>query len=506
MIRLNQKICGYELDEQQKQIVLDNSNNLLVVAGAGSGKTLTILGKLYYLVEEKKINPEEIICISFTKASSDSLRDKIKKEFNYSIPVYTFHKLALQILKQQNYKITDTNILDNIIEEFFREDILNNPKYLKKLCKYLKIKTKNYKKCVDNNSELEILKRTIITFIHLFKCNNYQLRDFIIFLKKAKFSIFSYQKEKLILILILNIYLKYENYLRNNHEIDFDDMLIKATDYVNKKGFNKPVKYIIIDEYQDTSLVRFELIKSILNKTKAKLMAVGDDFQSIYRFTGCDISLFLNFKNYFYDAKVMKIENTYRNSQQLIEIAGSFVMKNKEQIKKNLRSYKNLDKPIIITYYKNIKNDFINLINKVYEETKKPILILGRNNIDIFFVIDKKYFKVEDNKITYLKNKQISLYYMTVHKSKGLEEENVIIINLKDEMLGFPTKIKDEKILRFVSPQLSKYPYSEERRLFYVALTRTKNKVYLFTPKTNSSIFVNELLENYRDKIEKYML
>lgn len=505
---MNQKICGYELDEQQKQIVLDNSNHLLVVAGAGSGKTLTILGKLYYLVEKKKINSTEIICISFTKASSDSLRDKIKKEFGYSIPVYTFHKLALQILKEKNhYEIADPNTLNNIVGDFFKQDILNNSKYFKKLCKYLKIRQKNYLKYVENNtSELEILKRTLITFIHLFKCNNHQLKDFLKFLKKAKFSIFSYQKEKLLLILALNIYLKYENYLMSNHEIDFDDMLIKATEQVNESKFNRLVKYIIIDEYQDTSLVRSELIKSILDQTKSKLMVVGDDFQSIYRFTGCDISLFLNFKNYFEDAKIMKIENTYRNSQQLIEIAGSFVMKNKEQIKKNLRSYKYLDKPIVIAYYRNIKKDFINLILKVYEETNQPILILGRNNIDIHFVIDKRYFKIEDNKITYLKNKKIELYYLTVHKSKGLEEENVIIVNLKDELLGFPTKIKDEKILRFVSPQISKYPYSEERRLFYVALTRTKNKVYLFTPKTNSSIFVNELLENYRNKIDEYML
>ena len=98
------------------------------------------------------------------------------------------------------------------------------------------------------------------------------------------------------------------------------------------KGIKHKYKYVIIDEYQDTSLVRFNLIKEILDKTDSKLMVVGDDFQSIYRFTGCDISLFLNFKKYFNKAKILKIQNTYRNSQELIDIAGNFVMKNKHQI------------------------------------------------------------------------------------------------------------------------------------------------------------------------------
>lgn len=507
MIRLNQKICGYELDEQQKQIVLDESNHLLVVAGAGSGKTLTILGKLYYLVEKQKVCPNQIICISFTKASSESLKGKIKQELKCFIPVYTFHKLALQILKDKYYQIAASNTLDEIIEEFFNIDILNNPYYLNKLCKYFRIKQRDYQKYINkNDSQIQILKKTLNTFIHLFKCNNYRLKDFLIFLKRAKFSILSYSREKFLLILALNIYLKYENYLKANHELDFDDMLIKAIEHVKQNKWSSPIKYIIIDEYQDTSFLRLQLIKSILEKTKAKLMVVGDDFQSIYRFTGCDLSLFLNFQNYFENAKIMKIENTYRNSQELIELAGSFVMKNKEQIRKNLHSNKRIDYPIIIAYYKNAKHDFISLIIKIYEETKQPILILGRNNRDINNVVDKRYFKIENDKIIYLKNKQIKLYYLTVHKSKGLEEENVIIINLQDSLLGFPSKIKEEKIFRFISPQASKFPYSEERRLFYVALTRTKNKVYLFTPKNNPSIFLKELLKNNRNKLIEYVL
>ena len=287
------------------------------------------------------------------------------------------------------------------------------------------------------------------------------------------------------------------DYLNENNEIDFDDMLIKGKEEVNNNYLNN-TKYIIIDEYQDTSYVRFNLIKAIIDKTNAKLMVVGDDFQSIYRFTGCDLDLFNNFHKYFKDSKILKISNTYRNSNELIKIAGKFIMKNKYQIHKNLKSLKHIDKPIVVVRYKN-KKDLKKLILKIYQKNKK-ILILGRNNNDINSYLDNEFI-IKENKIIYLKNKNIDINYLTVHKSKGLESDNVIIINLYNKTLGFPNKMVDDKILRFVSKSKINYLYDEERRLFYVALTRTKEKVYLFTP-LNSSVFVNELIKDCRKNIE----
>lgn len=503
---MNEKISGYTLDKQQQDIVLDDSNHLLVVAGAGSGKTLTILGKIYYLVEKKKVSPDEILCISFTRASANSLKEKIEKEFSYQMPIYTFHKLALEILKEgdYSYQIADSNTLEHIIHEFFAITILDYPNYLTTVLKYFH---KNVKKDLKTTYQLfykyyyqqiELLERLLSTFLHLLKCNHYQLESFPIFLKKIKRTISykKYKKEKLFLILALNLYLEYQNYLETNNEIDFDDMIFYATNHVHQNGIQKKYKYVIIDEYQDTSYVRFLLIKEILLKTNAKFMVVGDDFQSIYRFTGCDLSLFLDFKKYFPDASIKKIENTYRNSQELIKIAGNFVMKNKKQIPKNLKSSKHLINPIQIIYYTDIRKTFSLLIEKIYNETKKPILVLGRNNKDIHQIVDKNFKVTESNQIIYKKNPNIFLYYMTTHKSKGLEEENVIIINLENKFLGFPNKIKDDEILRLVSKKFEKYPFSEERRLFYVALTRTKNYVYLLTPCKNQSVFVSELEKN----------
>ena len=127
-------------------------------------------------------------------------------------------------------------------------------------------------------------------------------------------------------------------------------------------------------------------------------------------------------------------------------------------------------------------------------------MILGRNNKDINKFISKE-FKLDGDKLTLLSHPEINITYLTVHKSKGLESEEVILINLTDDIIGFPSKLKDADILRLVSLNRSKFLYDEERRLFYVALTRTKNKVYLLTPKKNPSIFVKELVRDYKNRI-----
>ncbi len=512
---MDDKISGYDLDSNQRQIVMDESQNLLVVAGAGSGKTLTILGKINYLIKYKNILPSEILCISFTRASANSLKDKILKEFGCNMNVYTFHKLSLEILKEHNmnhYEIADDNTLENIIHEFFCIDIYDYPIYLRKFFTYFKLDStpnlkKEYKKFYYHNYEKIIaFEKLLSTFLRLFKCNNYSIETFPVFLKKARKTIFyfKYQKEKIFLSFALNLYLMYQNYLKENNEIDFDDMIINATKIVDKLGIKNNYKYVIIDEYQDTSIVRFNLIKSILEKTKAKFMVVGDDFQSIYRFTGCELSLFVNFAHFFDYTKIMKIENTYRNSQELINIAGKFVMKNKSQMNKNLRSNKHLDYPIEIIYYNNIHQTFYDLILRMIHISNNSIMILGRNNNDVNLILNDKFKLQEEGRIIFEENKNIKLYFLTVHKSKGLEEDNVIIINLENKLLGFPNQIIDEKVLRLVSNDFEKYPYSEERRLFYVALTRTKNKVYLLVPKKAPSIFVQELVTRYKKNLKIY--
>lgn len=460
--KLLDNINGYPLDINQRKAVITDEISTLLVAGAGSGKTLTIIGKIRYLIEVKKVKPSEILCISFTREATKSLKNKLLSNYSYEIDVYTFHKLALNIISDKNkVSISNDFLLKYIVNEYF----------------YL-IEDKDILKFVEKEN-LEQLKKLIITFINIFKCNNYSIDKFL-----------KINGNKYLLSIIVNIYMLYEEELKSTGKMDFNDLIKYATEEVNKNGINKKYKYIIIDEYQDTSYVRYKLIKSIIDKTMAKLLVVGDDWQSIYRFSGCSLNMFLDFRKYFKKSKMLYINNTYRNSFELISVTSKFIMKNKRQISKNLNSKKRLKKPIKILY------EDKDILYKIIKKVKGNILILGRNNNDIY-----NYLNVDIDKDGYFNYKDIKARYLTVHKSKGLEEDNIIIINLYNKINGFPNKIKNEKIIDQLSQNNKVYPYDEERRLFYVALTRTKNNVYLIVPK-NKSIFVNEIEKDSKKYIE----
>ena len=481
-------INNLTLDEAQKQILIREDKNTLVIAGAGSGKTLTIIGKIRYLIERKNIKPYEILCISFTNEATISLKNKLLNLYNYDIEVLTFHKLALKIIKKyQDINIAQADYLEYIIDEYFNTIVLDNETLMYNILKYFKVKRiknikENYMSYLKNNSHnIESLKKLIAKFIHLFKANAYPLNYY----NKIK-------NKSFILKFIYHLHKIYMEELNSSLELDFDDMITLATSLVNKT--NLKYKYIIIDEYQDTSQTRFNLIKSILDKTNAKLLAVGDDFQSIYRFTGCDLNIFLNFKRYFKETTILKIENTYRNSYELIKTAGNFIMKNKSQMKKCLQSPKNLKNPIKVIYYNNKKYMFKKLIDHI-SIFSKEIMIIGRNNKDIYDVIDSDFSLENNGNLIYKNKRDIKIRYLTAHKSKGLEAENVIIINMDDKVMGFPSKLEDEKILKYVIKSKIIYPFEEERRLFYVALTRTKNNVYLLTSYNRPSIFTKEILK-----------
>ena len=471
-------VLGYPLDQEQLKAALTSNANTIIIAGAGTGKSTTMVGKIKYLVLYCHVPLENILCITFTNNAAHSLEEKIKAELKEETKVYTFHKLALEILKDHHIdkKIANDDLLEYLVKEIFYS--VPSP-YFAKL-----FMDKNY---LMNPLFIQY-QNTIIRFIHLFIANYYDSACFTSLISKAK------KKDIPTLKIIKKIYEMYVLEKEASGLIDFDDMIYLATRVVETKGIKKKYQYIIVDEYQDTSMVREQLVQAIREKTEAYVTVVGDDFQSIYRFSGCDINNFLDFKKHFKPAKELYITNTYRNSKELIRVAGSFVMKNPRQIKKKLKASKSIAKPIVVCYYKRKKEDFLSLLKQI---DSSSIMILGRNNKDINEVLPPK-LKLEHNKIQY-QNKNI--YFKTIHKAKGLEEECVILINLTDEANSLPSKIKDEHILKYVIKHYDIYPYEEERRLFYVGLTRTKNYCYLFVPKDNPSIFVKELIKNYKEYI-----
>lgn len=468
-------VNGHSLDDIQRNIVLSEEDSTLVLAGAGSGKSLTILGRILYLVKGG-VNPSDILCISFTNMACDSLRKSLFR-CGIGMDVYTFHKLGLNILRSSGF---DTRLVNDDVLEFTVEKVLDKYDLLDILPDYDFVDigdgdfTDLHVLLSKDTLEFSSLKRLFITFINLFKGSNYDVTAFDRFLEENKNEVNKFKKfrnEKL-LSLAKEIYEEYSFSLNKNKSIDFHDMINNAICAVEKYGI-KQYKYIIVDEYQDTSLVKCRLLQVIKKHTGAKLLAVGDDFQSIYQFTGSNLNVCLNFSDFYPHSKVFKLENTYRNSQELLDIMGKFILKNKKQIKKKLLSQKHNEIPIYVYYYdKNINE----VLNEVLNSLDGDVLILGRNNKDIMNL------RVKNGRC------------MTVHKSKGLEADNVVIVNLVDGVSGFPNKICDDDLLKFVKKEDDSFLYAEERRLFYVAMTRTKNCNYLLVNKNRPSSFVEELL------------
>lgn len=444
----------------EKQIkAIEEMDNVLLIAGAGTGKTTTIINKIDYLIKNNKYKQDEILVISFT---NESVND-IKKKINYNVDIKTFHKLAIDLINNDNYHIANDYYLNFIIDEYF-----------KSYAKY-NIKTKLSLRRIALENTKENVKQLIIKFINLYKAN-YNNIDYIINLFKN-----SHFVDKDYLRIIIEIYLIYYRDLESSGLLDFNDLIIKATNLIKNNEIKTKYKIIIIDEFQDTSLNRFNLILALLKQNDGKLFAVGDDYQSIYRFSGCNLDLFLNLEKYL-NIKIIKLDVNYRNNQETMLITNDFIMKNKKQLSKNTICLKHINKSIVICFYVNKRK----VINKLTNSINGNILILGRNNKD------KELFNVTESE---------TIRYLTIHKAKGLEEDNVIIINLENINNSLPSKIKNNKLIdKIINKDL--YPYEEERRLFYVALTRSRNKTYLVVPNNNYSVFIKELLNNYINYIE----
>lgn len=221
------------------------------------------------------------------------------------------------------------------------------------------------------------------------------------------------------------------------------------------------------------------------------LIGVGDDYQSIYSFSGCDVKFILRFKDYFSKAKIIKLKYNYRNPKDIVEISKRFVLENPNQIRKKLSSRNYIKNSINLVYTDNEAKSLEILLKKI-----DNVLIIGRNNKDIDSILKNSKFKKDNSKIIY-ENKNIR--FLSVHKAKGLEEEHVVILNVVDDVLGFPNKLPENNIIKYI---VNNNPQEEERRLFYVALTRAKKKVYIFTKRNKESIYIKELLKKYRFKIK----
>jgi len=662
---------GSKLDEQQMMCILKVANSHLVIAGAGTGKTTTIIGKIKFLLNKGICDPDEILVLSFTKASATEMRERIIKETKQSIDAQTFHKLGLEIIKNVEGIVPNRTQIE--LSSFIKKrlpTLMGQTDYLEKLSRYLLFygvvaksefefasqkEYDEYLKCnppttfknelVKSYGELDIanfLTQNGITYeyetayiidtrtseygqyhpdfflpeyniyieyfginsngevpayfnkkfgksasetyqdsmnwkrqLHkehntimiecffyeklsgnLFKSLEGKLKEYnVIFNTKSPKEVFNELEENdksllegfsqlagtiinllrsnaytikqvrnmiptnvissssnlLILDLIEPIYDAYSQELIKKGEIDFNDMINKATKYVRERKYIHKYKYVIVDEYQDISKSRFSLLKAMRDTRDYSLFCVGDDWQSIYRFAGSDIGFILNFIDYWGISEISKIETTYRFAQTLIDVSSDFIMKNPNQVKKLIQgSQINRFFPIeeINGYNENYLADLLAERLKDLPQSS-TVFFIGRYKFDIDYIKNNVNFSCNyDNleqctRVIFQQRRDLEITFLTVHKSKGLQADYVFIVNNKKSRMGFPSKMQDAPILELLLEDSDDYPYSEERRLFYVALTRTKKKVFLLTLKDKESVFAMELKDSYGKEMER---
>lgn len=660
---------GRPLDAQQMECIVKNPRNQLVIAGAGTGKTTTIIGKVKFLLGSHLCSEDEICVLSFTNAAATEMGQRLYAQTNAKIHVSTFHSMGLEILRQTDKAAPD---LYHDLGKFVLESLekhLRKPEYAMLFTTYLlfnriEVKSefdfkdeKSYKEYLETNPPMTILGESVKSYgemeianfltqqgisykyeaaypidtrteefdqyhpdfylpdyniyieyfginrknevpayfkgkgnksasqtylegmewkrkLHsenqttMIECYAYDhlerkmldklkqdllklkvelnpinMEDVLQYLSEGKNHILEevggimqtvislakgkrMKSEDLLKLceqrcirqiplahLVMPIMEDYESYLCSQGQIDFTDMLNRAVDYIDEGKYHHNYKYVIVDEYQDLSYGQYELLKALRKDKDYTLFCVGDDWQSIYRFNGSDISYILHFSEHWGDTEISYIETTYRFFQRLVDISGDFVMKNPNQLSKRIRSGNDTGRKEYVLgkiegYTERNAVQFMR--EKIIDLPQgSSVYFIGRYKFDVDILKNDIRFKTwydNSRQTTIIKlegREDLKMEFYTAHKSKGLQADYVFIINNKAQGMGFPSKIKNPALIEQLLERADDYPYAEERRVFYVALTRARKRVFLVTVKDNISVFAKELINKYQDEMKK---
>lgn len=402
-----------------------------------------------------------------------------------------------KIKKTKLIETKSADFWDGTVEEKLKEQLVKNGVPIKE-----RTDEELYNMLIQRNRQLEKTVFTLLlSFITLMKANEKTI-DGLLEVNKDKdgkmSSIVDVRNRFLLEEVVKPFFDAYQEELEKNLEIDFTDAIIQATK-ICREGLWKEYDYILVDEFQDISVDRYKLLQALRSETpKTKLYCVGDDWQSIFRFAGSDMDLFYEFEKYFGYTEICKIETTYRFHQPLIDQSSAFIMKNPAQKEKTIKTPEGDSKQTSLNFVKCGDGEEDNMLAKVTKIVSKipkdeTILIIGRYNYDAVSLGFNG--KVSDNDFRIrIKLADREMLFMSVHSSKGLEADHVILINCNQGSHGFPSLIEDDPILDFVLSKSEHFPFAEERRLFYVAMTRAKKHMYVLYDKDRPSPFIGEFL------------
>lgn len=312
-------------------------------------------------------------------------------------------------------------------------------------------------------------------------------------------------RSRLFLDLYWEIHDAWESRLRAEGCVDFEDMLIRAAEVVENGSAGGEHDLILVDEFQDSSAARARMIRALTEAGGAShLLAVGDDWQSIYRFAGSDIAVMTDFERWFGPSETVRLETTFRSTQAITTAASTFVSRNPRQLHKKVRSADGSGgAPVQVAYVtpsqrnrpeRDLASAVESYLHHLVERLRTGMIEPGRDGRISVDVLGRYSF--ERDLLPQRIPDQLDVTFRTVHRSKGLEADFVLLPRMIRGTLGFPSQIEDDPVLDLVMSNADPFPFGEERRLFYVALTRARREVTMLTVAGQESPFVVELLKD----------
>ena len=387
-------------------------------------------------------------------------------------------KYGTKLIKTYSYENKENSLL------------LNLKKRLEDLGVELKERSaEDLQELIQSSSHYEDFIGLVYNFLGLLKSNGRQPGDIQIPKKDKRLKVF--------MDVFTPLFNEYQRELKKQNAIDFNDMINLASEYITNGLYKKSYKYILVDEFQDMSLGRYELIKSLRRQSpEAKLYAVGDDWQSIFRFSGSDISIITEFAAHFGFTSQSAILRTYRFNDEILKTTSEFIQKNPSQIKKKLSAIGAAQQPSFVFHGLELSGLSLTRKKAIKHECIKHILegIQAIQSGAVVFLIGRYHGNCPDT-LPVLKRgfPALKLAFYTAHSVKGLTADFSILLDIDSGIYGFPSEIADDPILNAVLHEGDKFDNAEERRLFYVATTRARHQNYLLYDLSNPSKFITEL-------------
>ncbi|NOU50855.1 UvrD-helicase domain-containing protein [Pseudoalteromonas sp. JBTF-M23] len=472
------------LTEAQRRACIIQDNRQLLLAGAGTGKTSVMAARARFLVHSTGTKAEQILLLAYGNEAAKELKQRMGEEFN----CFTFHALGMHIIEavEGQKPILSALLSEQVKMQAFMRDTLQvlclQPSYQALFIQFCQQECHTHITDVTaflNGPSSKSVLQHIATLISHYKNASLLKQLPTIELEHTQ-----------LLECLKPIVAEYQLYLKNEQAIDFEDMIGKAIDYLERRKYFVPWHHVMVDEFQDLSPVRAKLLNALLQQSKQSfLFAVGDDWQSIYRFSGADVRLITHFNEHFGEATVTALDKTFRYPQQILDVSSQFVCANPGQLVKQLSASTQSVTPAFNKYSVDDDNEALDtVLEKLAQYGESSVLLLARYHR---MLPTKQRLEQLQRKYPYLELKA-----MTFHASKGKEAQFTILMGLYEGKGGFPAHARAQPLLNSMLSKEGTYPYAEERRLFYVALTRAKQQIILFEPKTNPSPFLHELNVN----------